>query len=407
MIVVGLLAIAGIVGLVVANQEPEVTVVTTVAAVNGELVPTTDVIEIFDVPVGASVTSGVELVNTGEGPVDIEGVSVDGHGSITAESGCGSLEPRESCLVTVTFSPQEPGEADALIIVEHTGLNGDLGIPVIGIAIEPPEAFLVVDPINLEFGVIALGEDGTGSIEIMNAGDLDVHIHGIEIASDVFVRDDAREEDGRCADLDPGDSCSIDVRFVAAGPGDFSGVLFVDHTGENSPSEVRLSGIVRGPANLVIEIVDSDPDANEAAEAVEVIVDNTFEVDTPSGTRTFRRVPFTVKITNLGQTTVTDRFTFRFERLTGDDVIPWDPVPTPDTHTGEIEFDGSIAPEETVTVVAEIGLSTLGSVVLLRAEVDSCLAEGSPVIPPCRIVESNEEDNLSEPFPILPLVEIG
>jgi hypothetical protein len=46
-------------------------------------------------------------------------------------------------------------------------------------------------------------------------------------------------------------------------------------------------------------------------------------------------------------------------------------------------------------------LSTLGSVELLRANVDSCLAEGSPVIPPCRIVESNEEDNLSKPFPIM------
>ena len=406
MIVVGLLAVAGIVGFVVANQEPEVTVVTTVAAVNGELVPTTDLIEIFDVPAGESVSSEFELRNIGAGPVDIEGVSVVGHGSITAESGCGSLEPGESCLVTVTFSPQEPGEAEALVMVEHTGLNSDLEIPVIGVAVEPPEAFLVVDPINLEFGVIALGEDDTGSIEIMNAGDLDVHIHGMEIVSDVFVRDDAGEQDGRCADLGPGDSCSIDVRFVAREPGDFNGVLFVDHTGENSPSEVRLSGIVRGPANLVIEIVDPDADP-DAAEVAEVIVDDTFDVDTPSGTRTFRRVPVTVKITNLGQTTVTDRFTFRFERRTGDDVILWEPVLAPETHTGEIEFDGSIAPGETVTVETEIGLSTLGSVELLRAEVDSCLAEGSPVIPPCRIVESNEEDNLSEPFPITLLVEIG
>jgi hypothetical protein len=390
MIVIGLLAVAGIIGLVVANQDPDITVVTTVATVNGELVPTTDVIEIFDVPVGASVASEVELINTGEGPVDIDEVSVDGHGSIAAESGCRSLEPGESCRVTVTFSPQEPGEVDALVIVEHTGINGDLGIPIIGVAVEPPEAFLVVDPINLDFGVVALGEDGTGSIEILNGGDLDVHIHGIGVDSDVFVRDDAGDEDGRCADLGRGDSCSIDVRFVAGEPGDFDGVLFVDHSGGNSPSEIRLSGIVRGPANLVIEIVDVVDATNESI---------TDAVTTGS---------VVVAITNTGETVTTDAFEYRIERLDPSTEDSWVPTITFEDEPAMFKFEGSIGPGETVILEdVSIGFPTAdyfpesGFETQIRAEVDSCFGEELIAIPPCRVSESNEEDNMSEPVKIL------
>jgi hypothetical protein len=390
MIVAGLLAVAGIIGLVVANQDPDITVVTTVATVNGELVPTTDVIEIFDVPVGASVASEVELINVGEGPVDIEDVSVDGHGSITVESGCGSLEPGESCRVTVTFSPQEPGEADALVVVEHTGINGGLGIPVIGVAVEPPEAFLIVDPINLDFGVIALGGDDTGSIDIMNAGNLDVRIHGIGIDSDVFVRDDARDEAGRCAVLGPGDSCSVDVRFMAVEPGPFDGILFVDHSGENSPSEVRLSGIVPEPANLVIEIIDVLDATNDSI---------TDTLTTASGT---------VAITNIGQTATKDTFAYRIERLDPSTEDSWIPTITFEEDPATFVFEGSIVPGETVIIEdVSIGFPTAdyfpesGFETQIRAEADSCFGEELIEVPPCRVVESNEEDNVSEPVKIL------
>jgi len=398
MIVVGLLAIAGIVGLIVTDQDPDITVVTTTAPGNGELVPTPGTIEILGVPSGGSISSELELMNLGPGSVEIRDISIDGHESITVSSECDALGPNESCLVTVLFSPSEPGEVQAALFVAHSGVNGSLNIPVLGFAIDPPEAFVSVDPVNLVFGVVAVGEAASGSIEITNSGEVDAIVDSITINSDLFVRDNSREENDRCASLSPGDSCSLDIRFIASEPGVFGGRLLVNHSGQNPSLEIPLSGIVSELANLVISIVDPG--------SAEVIVAKKFDVDTPSGTSTFWRAPVTVKIENLGQTTVTDRFTFRFERSTGDDVILWDPVPAPGTHTGEIEFNGSIAPGETVEVATEIGLSTLGSRELLRANVDSCLAEGSPVIPPCRIVESNEGDNLSDPFPIMALAEI-
>jgi hypothetical protein len=398
MIVVGLLAVAGIIGYAVASQDPDVTVVTTVAAVNGELVPTTDVIEIFDVPAGASVSGEVELVNAGQGPVDIEDVSVDGHGSITAATGCDSLEPGESCLVTVTFSPPDPGEFRAMLIVEHSGANPNVEVLVSGTAIDPPEAFVSVDPVNLDFGVVLLREDGSRPVTITNAGNVEVDLANVRIDSDLFVLDNAEGEVEECETLVPDASCSINVRFIAKEPGVFEGTLFIDHSGDNPSFEIRLTGIVPEPPNLTIEIVDFGT------------TEGTFEIDFATFVASFWIVPVTVEITNSGQVAVVDNFAFRFEVLnTSDDVVPWLPTASPANPSGETMVDTPIGPGEMVRVNATIGLNTRasppGTTELIRAEVDSCLEEGSPVIPPCRIVESNEDDNISDEFNVQVLFE--
>jgi hypothetical protein len=397
MIVVGLLAVAAV-GFIVTRPDPGPTVVTTIAVQNGELAPTTDAIEIFDVPAGESVSSEFELLNIGAGPVDIEEVVVDGDESITASSACGSLEPSESCLVTVTFSPEEQGEFQAVLIVEHSGVNDDIRIPVIGVAIDPPEAFLSVDPINLDFGVVPLGEDDFRSIEITNGGNIEVNIDDIRIGSGLFVRDHVGEEGQRCATLAPAESCSVEVRFVAAEPGAFEGIVFIDHSGDNPDLEIRLFGVVPEPPNLEIEIVSFDT------------VEGTFEVDLVTHVASFWIVPITVAITNSGQEAVVDNFAFRFEILnTSDDVIPWLPALSPFSTTGEIIVDTPIGPGETVLVETSIGLNTRasapGTTESIRAEVDSCLEEGTPVIPPCRIVESNEDDNISAEFKVQVIFE--
>ena len=398
MIVVGLLAIAGIAGFIVVSQgSDDPTVVTTVAVRNGELVPTTDVIEIFNVPLGESVSSEVELINVGEGSVDINNVAAVGDSSITTASDCRSLEPGGSCLVTVTFSPAAAGEFQAVLVVEHSGVNSDITIPVVGIAIDPPEAFVSVNPINLDFGVVPLGGGDSGSVEITNGGNVDVRIDDIRIDSDFFVRDNASEEDRRCASLSRGESCTIDVAIIAAEPGILAGTLMIGHTGENPPFEIRLSGVVLEPANLVIEILETS-DATSIHSAADSVTTGTV----------------TVAITNTGQTATGNAFEWRIERLDPKVEDSWIPTVTFNEENGElasIPFEGSIGPGETV-IIEDVNIGFPNSdypsltegfttfTTQIRAEVDSCFGEGVIAIPPCRIAESNEEDNVSQPFKI-------
>jgi hypothetical protein len=391
MIAVGLLAVAGLVGFIVVSQGSDPTVVTTIAAQNGELVPTTDAIEIFDVPPGESVSSEVELINIGPGPVTVDDVAVAGHGSITVQNSCGSLEPSESCLITVTFDPEEPGEFTASLVVRHSGINSDVAIPILGVAIEPPDAFVSVDPINLDFGVILLGQDESKSVEISNEGDLEIRVLNIGIDSEQFVRDNAPNDAQDCESLAPGESCSVDVRFITTEPGVFDGFLVIDHTGENSPSEIRLSGVVPGPANLEIEIIEvSDANNTSAADPLSTAM-------------------VVATITNTGQTATTDGFEYRFERMNPRLENSWIPALTSEGNQTEFTVTGPIGPGETVTVEHRLGFPTgdyaPGSATAIRAEVDSCFAEEFINVPPCRVVESFEDDNVSNPVELLVFFE--
>lgn len=392
MMVVGLLAIAGVIGFVVVNQESDPTVVTTLAVLNGELVPTTDVIEILDVPPGASISSEVELFNVGRGPVDINDVAVDGPESITVGSSCNSLEPGESCLVTITFSPIEPGEAQGVLGIRHSGVNNDVSIPVIAFAIDPPEAFLSVDPVNLDFGVIPLGEDGSRSIEIANVGNVEVGVSGIRIDSRFFVRDQIEDETTDCASLPPGDSCSVGVRLVGAGSGAIEGILTIAHSGDNSPLEVRLSGVIPEPPNLVIEIVEvTDAATNKVSDPLAI-------------------GKTTIAITNAGQTATSDAFEYRIERLNPQNASVWLPALDADGNQTRFTVEGSIGPGETIVVEPVLGFPTRdyipGSTTEIRAEVDSCFAEEFIEVPPCRVGESNEEDNVSDAVKIRVFYEV-
>lgn len=456
MIVVGLLAIAGVVGFVVANQSSDPAEVTTIAATNGELVSTADVIEIFDVPTGASVSSEFELINIGQGSLAIDDVRVDGHESITSANSCGTLEPNESCLVTVTFSPAEPGEFDATVIAVHSGTNGDARIPIIGLSIDPPEAFVSVDPINLDFGVVSVGADNARSIDIMNGGDLDINIGAIRVEPGSFVRDQSEAEARNCETLAPGESCSITVRFVAAESGVFQGILFIDHTGENPPFEIPLAGVVPElvePANLVIEIVetteaapvaaidpltvdDVSPDVGGFTRVDPLIdLDTVILIDPLTGidpfaefesfilidplilenplieTLTLWTVSTTVTIKNSGEETAPAGFVFRFETRDSDAPGSWFPAVKANGTPAEFVLEQALGSGEQVSVPVLLGFDTAvydlipdsgdaRSFAVLRAEVDSCSQEAAIPSPPCRVVESNENDNLSQEFAV-------
>jgi hypothetical protein len=394
MIVVGLFAVAGLVWFIVAKPSPDPNVEPTIATQNGELVPTTDMIEIFDVDAGRSVSSEFELINIGTGPVDVASITVEGDGSITVASECDTIEPGVSCLVSVAFAPGGPGEFRAVLSVEHSGINSTIQIPVIGVAIDPPEAFVSVDPVNLDFGVISRGGDASRSITITNGGNVEINVHDIRVEPDVFVRDDAAAEGQGCATLAPQASCSVGVRFVADEPGAFEGTVFIDHSGENPNFEIALSGVVPERPNLTIAISDV-----EEADPVSVIGSS---AETPE----LWAASVMVRIENASDETALGGFEYRFDSMSIGELDSWSLAQTVDGRPAEFVLEQSLGPGEHVLIPVLLGFdksvynldsdsSSGGSVAVVRAEVDSCSVEDRIASPPCRVVESNEEDNTS------------
>ena len=89
-------------------------------------------------PVGATPASRtVTLSNQGIDPITVNGFSVNGAaagsfsvGTSTCQS---ALAPGASCSVEVLFSPADVGTQNAALIVDHTGLNSPLSVPLSGV----------------------------------------------------------------------------------------------------------------------------------------------------------------------------------------------------------------------------------------------------------------------------------
>ncbi len=202
-------------------------------------------------PVGSAPASRVvTLSNQGIDPITVNGFSVTGDaaGSFTSSgSTCqAALAPGDTCSVTVNFSPVDVGPQNASLMVDHTGLNSPLAVPLSGVGTPSTgTAALSVDRSSVSFAQLHTGRtspaqqlavSNIGGTADLNLGNLD--ITGGGAASFSVTR-------GDCPDALPiGATCHLEVRFVPVAAGDLSATLTVNALPPSSPSfrNVTLSG---------------------------------------------------------------------------------------------------------------------------------------------------------------------
>lgn len=202
--------------------------------------------------VGApAATRTVTLSNQGIDPITINGFSVTGAaaGSFSAgDTTCqtAALAPGDTCTVVVSFAPVDVGTQNAALVVDHTGLNSPLQVPLSGVG-TPADgtAALSVDRTSVAFAQLHTGRTSpaqqvtvsdVGGTAPLTLGDLGISGAG---AGNFSVTA------GDCpAVIDIGGSCHIDVRFAPIAAGDLTAVLTVNGLPPSSPSfrNVQLSG---------------------------------------------------------------------------------------------------------------------------------------------------------------------
>ena len=204
-------------------------------------------------PVGsAPASSTVTLSNQGIDPISVNGFSVNGAaagsfsvGTSTCQS---ALAPGASCSVEVLFSPVDVGTQNAALIVDHTGLNSPMSVPLSGVG-TPSEgtAALSVDRASVTFAQLHTGRTSPAQqIAVSNVGGTapltlgDLGISGGGAGSFSVTR-------GDCPAVDPiaiGATCHIEVRFAPIAAGDQTAVLTVNAVPPSSPSfrNVQLTG---------------------------------------------------------------------------------------------------------------------------------------------------------------------
>jgi hypothetical protein len=179
-------------------------------------------------PVGSRQVRELTLTNTGHLPVAFFIALVSG-GDIGSfhllEENCTSkvfagiprvFEPGESCRVKIAFEPTAVG-AKAAIVSFFGGGEGALQTSVEGTAVAPQ---LSLSPNSRDFGTVVVGAPGpTQTFELHNESAEAQTIDSATItgadAGEFQVRSDGCSE----AELDPGASCTVAVRFVPGSSG--------------------------------------------------------------------------------------------------------------------------------------------------------------------------------------------
>lgn len=459
MTIAAVIVIGGVIAWVMTRDDPATPPPeTTVPIETGELRSSVPAIEFRDIPLEAQATAEIEVINTGPGPLDISSVRIEDETFFSSEDDCDSLAVSETCGIVVTFTANELGLAESALIIEHTGQNDSLRIELFGQAVQPPSAFPWPDTVNVDFGAVSQASDRvilsslddsewSRTIEITNGGNVDVQIVDVALSSERFI------QSTDCGLLGPNQSCMINVRFLASEPGPHNGVLLVEHTGDNPTIEIPITGIVLAPSNLTIDVLgssglvdsfvlDNDQQAKVRDQLDVVVLSNIEQVQTPDwlvafvlddaqllqtpewldefvleeaqsqDSQIFWVFDVEVAITNSGEEPVSDEFFFYLEYRLQAELLPlWLPAIKPNDASPQFRVDTGIPPGEQVRFTVRIGVLKSAQQgpdpASIRALVDTCLDAEELPAPPCRIVESEEGDNISSKFdlPLVPLIE--
>jgi hypothetical protein len=206
-------------------------------------------LDLGTVLIGKSRTRTVSITNAGNAPLAIEEILFDGDGADDYRLGkatdCSTeerLKAGGSCTIAVTFRPRAGGQSRAELVIVHDAEGSPSGVELTGKG--RGEAAFELEPSSLDFGDLDVGELGdVKTVTITSTGTAPVALATIDL-SGADAADWAIGDTSTCAEdveLEPGDSCTIDLSFTPGAEGERSAVLEVETPGGLS-SGVDLTG---------------------------------------------------------------------------------------------------------------------------------------------------------------------
>ncbi len=151
------------------------------------------------------------------------------------------LDSGDACQVEVTFAPSEADSFSGSIVVATTDGQSE-AVTLSGQGMPDP-GVLGVDPSSLAFGDVAVTRDASLTFTISNisdAGAMSLELAALDLSGDA----DFEITGGGCAvgaELDPADSCQVEVTFTPGSEESFSAEVLVT-TADDQSQTVELEG---------------------------------------------------------------------------------------------------------------------------------------------------------------------
>ncbi len=192
--------------------------------------------------VGSTLTSPVDLTNTGNSSLDVTGLAITGPDA--AEFGFDltppfPVAPGTPVTLTLDFSPLTAGPKSATLTISHTGDNPDVTVDLSGQG-EALAAILQAIPNSIDFGQQPVGTTFSNPVDLTNTGNTSLDVTDLAITGP-----DAGEFSFDLTppfQIDPGTPVTLNVSFSPLAEGPKTATLTISHTGDNPAVTVDLSG---------------------------------------------------------------------------------------------------------------------------------------------------------------------
>ena len=222
----------------------------------GAAVASTSQLSFGTVTLGAAaVTRQANVSNTGNAPLQIQKVSVEGTnaGDFRVASGttCVAGTPIPAggrCVVAVSFAPASAGQRSANLVIAYAATGSPLQIALTGEGAGVPQANLTPPQADLGDGDVGTTGPPT-TFTLANGGSADLPIQTIALQGSaprafVITTGGSCQPGGSVA---AGASCTITVAFAPLNPGPASAQLAVAAGGKTSTAALTGSGTTTAP----------------------------------------------------------------------------------------------------------------------------------------------------------------
>ena len=186
---------------------------------------------------------GVDVKNTGDQPVGINNVSIDGpNGSdFNQNNNCGGqLDVGQSCHVNVSFQPQGAGSRSATLRLSSDASRGDTTVDLSGIGADPSLGF---EPASYDFGLQRINNGSAQTnLQVRNTGAAAVQVNSIDIVGPGSSNFWTGFSNCWGTTLQPNDTCTVQVNFGPNDTIDYSAQLRVSVNGVQFTADLTRTG---------------------------------------------------------------------------------------------------------------------------------------------------------------------
>ena len=205
-------------------------------------------LDFLEVEVGeTSNAQDVVISSTGDRGLEVESVSLTGANpsqfAIESDACSGEvISPGADCMISIVFSPLEPGpwEADLQVLTNAESSPDSIGLTGEGEVSNQP--FLKLTPENVDFGDVAIGAEPTLFSLIENFGDENLEIGDISV-SEINSSDYTLDVDN-CSNetLPPNELCNFSVQFAPSKTGIREAAIEIPSNADGSPDVQAYTG---------------------------------------------------------------------------------------------------------------------------------------------------------------------